>query len=200
MKVSMYHRFAVWLVPRAEDQQWLSAIISALANQYDAPIFEPHVTVYGGVYTPTDSLATLLPQVAPIAPPLTLTIQTIDQTADLFKTLFLVLAPHPALTLCSQRIQHQLQHPDNYLLQPHVSLIYKPLSARQKQTIIADLTLPSSSITFDTLKVVAPRSGSWRDFDTWHVLDSQPLGHGDRDRASAINRQSQTASPKLHFD
>jgi putative hydrolase of the HAD superfamily len=43
-------RFSVFLVPAADDRRWAEGVIRELAARYDAPGFEPHVTVYGGSY------------------------------------------------------------------------------------------------------------------------------------------------------
>lgn len=52
--------FSLWLVPSQNDYNLLAEIIRNLANQHNAPVFEPHVTIYTGAYTQKDNLKKLV--------------------------------------------------------------------------------------------------------------------------------------------
>lgn len=39
-------KVAFWLVPARQEASFLAQIIQALATQYEAPLFEPHVTIF----------------------------------------------------------------------------------------------------------------------------------------------------------
>ena len=39
--------YAIWLTFSQNDKKYLGKIIKKIAKKYDAPEFEPHITIYG---------------------------------------------------------------------------------------------------------------------------------------------------------
>ena len=56
----MKTKVSFWLIPSEEDRSFFQNIIDTLAQEYDAPAFTPHVTIYSGEYTADESLAELI--------------------------------------------------------------------------------------------------------------------------------------------
>lgn len=93
-------RFSVFLVPAADDRRWAQGLIHELAARYDAPSFEPHVTVYGGRFMAEPELEPVrqvLTEVAAETGPITLRITGLGTTEEYFRTLFVSFAEDPRL-------------------------------------------------------------------------------------------------------
>lgn len=168
----MNRPLALWLVPCAEDKKWLSEIISTLSTQYHAPLFEPHITLYGGRCTPSSSLSEIMQGIRLKSNVLSLDIQSIDSSDSLFKSLYLRFDTCSTLENLSQGFQNQLVDSEPYSLTPHLSLIYTQLTAKQRQKIISAMNFSYSKIGFNELKVVTPRSENWRDFNSWEIIQT----------------------------
>ncbi len=52
----MKTKVSFWLIPSEEDRGFFQEIIDTLSQEYDAPSFTPHVTIYSGEYAPGLSL------------------------------------------------------------------------------------------------------------------------------------------------
>jgi hypothetical protein len=50
---------AFWLMPAAREREFFSGVIAELAARFDAPVFEPHVTLFGGEADERQVTATL---------------------------------------------------------------------------------------------------------------------------------------------
>jgi hypothetical protein len=63
---------------------------------------------------------------------------------------------------------------------PHVSLLYKKLPMKRKTQLASSITLPFSTVTFDTVQIVRcslpVRTRS--DVESWQILGSQALEAG----------------------
>ena len=170
-------RFALWLVPAEPVRAELAAIIRRFAKQYDAPIFDPHVTVYGGCFTGADAMCELLDAVVTNVPPVTLTVTKLDWTAEFFKTLFIAFEHNDELANLSEQMRRGLSRPAPYGLQPHLSLLYKQMPTDQKRRIIADLGPLPSRIACDETRIVSPANptAAWRDVSGWRTITTQSL-------------------------
>ncbi|NEQ22951.1 MAG: cyclic phosphodiesterase-like protein, partial [Microcoleus sp. SIO2G3] len=51
----MKTKVSFWLIPSDEDRSYFQEIINTLAQEYDAPAFTPHVTIYSGEYAQEES-------------------------------------------------------------------------------------------------------------------------------------------------
>ncbi|MCG9892234.1 MAG: hypothetical protein MH252_14315 [Thermosynechococcaceae cyanobacterium MS004] len=160
-------QFALWLTPIPSDRRWLSKIIQDYAAAYDAPMFEPHVTVYSGIYSAQDDLPKILSQRVVPQLPIALEVTGLGYTENFFRTGFITFAPNEALTALSHGIRDRLQSPTDYRLEPHLSLVYKDLSLDQKRLAMLRIILSVEFITFDTLKVVTPSAQDWFDISGW---------------------------------
>jgi hypothetical protein len=167
MATPVTSKFAVWLTPAPSDRRWLSKVILDYATEYNSPVFEPHVTVYSGLYSPEDQLETAMAQAVEPLKPLTLQILGLNYTPDFFKTGFIAFSPSDGLTQLSHQIRDHLHNPMDYVLEPHLSLIYKDIPVEQKRLAMLRFILSISTVTFDTIKVITPSNQEWMDIPQW---------------------------------
>jgi hypothetical protein len=98
----------------------------------------------------------------------------VKHSAQFFKTVFLQIEPSVALRTLQRQLLAALDNPDAYAFEPHLSLIYKTLSAATRAQI-ASMAAAPSSFACDELRVVVPSEHGWDDVLGWRVLYAQPL-------------------------
>ncbi|GIX48170.1 MAG: hypothetical protein KatS3mg131_2381 [Candidatus Tectimicrobiota bacterium] len=170
-------RLSFWLIPAAQERAFFEALIARLAHQYEAPIFVPHVTVYASESTPEDDAAAILAQALAGMPPLHLRVTGIGYSKAFTQTLFVRFAPCAALEALSARLRARLARPSPYVLQPHLSLLYKHLPAEEKRRLAATLTLPGPTVRFDTAAAIAAaaETRTRQDVERWQLVCTYPL-------------------------
>ncbi len=77
---------AFWLRPAAEERDFFVALIERLARDFDAPMFEPHVTLFAGRMDERRALEIL--HQLPSAPPVPLEVESVAFSSEFTKTLF----------------------------------------------------------------------------------------------------------------
>ena len=78
---------AYWLIPSEAAHRFFQRIINDLARRYDAPVFEPHVTIYVEA-DHVDAASRALARAVHECTRITLNPTRIDQSEQFTKTLF----------------------------------------------------------------------------------------------------------------
>jgi 2'-5' RNA ligase len=154
---------------------FFASVISTLASRFDAPLFEPHVTVYAGRKGAEDPSETL--RAALVAcQPFRLSVRGIQSANEFTKTVFAQFEPSPELSRLKSGLQAAAGG-EKYELNPHLSLIYKGMSEAKKTEIATSIHLPFTEVLFDCAKaVVSPLPiRSREDVEAWRVVASQSL-------------------------
>ena len=164
-----------WLCPTGTTRGTLSAIIKGLAARFDAPVFEPHVTVFAAAASNKDP-AEVLEEIQ-LTGPLQLAVGSLESSDEFTKTLFIQLEPNAALSRVSEDLRRASVTKSEYQLNPHLSLIYKNMSPHEKQELAAQIYLPFSEIAFDSIKaVLIPAEIKTReDVETWRTIAERNL-------------------------
>ncbi len=144
---------AYWLIPSEPAHSFFQRIINDLARRYDAPVFEPHVTVHVGA-DQVDAAAKALEKVASECDLVRQTPLRIDQSDEFIKTLFVQFAMTAELGKINGIIRNAANDSSRYELKPHLSLLYKNLPAASRSDLAASITLPFSEVTFGAIKAV----------------------------------------------
>jgi hypothetical protein len=146
-------------------------MINHLAQTYEGPVFEPHVTLYSGTYAPDERFDAILAQAGSEAEPLRLHVDTVSYTAQFTKTLFVQFQPSLRLSRLSDRIRAHASQPFDYVLDPHLSLMYKCMSEAEQRRIAASIRVPLDTVTFDEVCVtVTPTpTRSPQDVARWEI-------------------------------
>jgi hypothetical protein len=150
---------ALWLLPREPVATVCRQTVERLAQQYDAPIFLPHLTlgVVDKVPRPfQESLST----------PIVLRAGGVFSSALFTQTLFIRFRISPALAA----LRHLLGLGGEY--DPHLSLLYQNLSTDERATLTASLKLPFAEVEFDRVVAVRcanPTTGR-ADIEAWQML------------------------------
>ena len=152
-------------------------IINYLALQYDAPVFEPHVTIYVGADS-TDAVDTTLSKGARDCQPIVLQALEVSHSDEFIKTLFVEFGLNSKLRQLNQVICSAAQIPSEYELKPHLSLLYKRMSVQERRPLARSIEVPFSQVLFDSLKAVRCISPtrSRADVEAWRVVAEKRLG------------------------
>ena len=171
---------AYWLMPSEPARGSFQQIINDLARRYDAPVFEPHVTIHVGA-DQTDAADKALRDAANECKPIGLTPLGIDQSDEFIKTLFVQFAMSAELSKINSIIREAANDSSQYELKPHLSLLYKNLAVATRRELAASIDVPFSEVTFDVIKVVSCVSPakSRADVESWRVIAAASLS-GDR--------------------
>ena len=167
---------AYWIIPTDPARSYLQNIISDLAQRYDAPCFQPHVTVHVGANC-TDTVHGVLSKVASGCEQIVLQSLEVSGSSEFIKTLFVQFAMSRQLQLLNQSICTAAQDSSDYELNPHLSLLYKRISIQDRRLLMRSLEIPFSDMTFDSLKAVRCISPtqSRADVEAWHVVAERNL-------------------------
>ena len=148
---------AYWLIPCEPACSFFQRIIIDLALRYNAPIFEPHVTVHVGA-DHADAAAQALEKAASECELVKQTPLRIDQSSEFIKTLFVQFAMTAELRNINGIIRHSANDSSHYELKPHLSLLYKNLPAATRSELAASITVPFPRL----LSIHFKRSGVFR--------------------------------------
>jgi 2'-5' RNA ligase len=167
---------AYWLIPSEPAYTLFQRIINDLARRYDAPVFEPHMTVHVGAGQ-GDAAEMVLGEAARECKPIGLTPLRIDQSEDFIKTLFVQFAMSAELRQINDAIREAANDSSQYELKPHLSLLYKNLAAATRRELAASINVPLSEVTFDAIKAmrcVSP-TRTRGDVDAWQIVTVKEL-------------------------
>jgi hypothetical protein len=177
----MHERISYWLVPAAGDKERFEEIIRQLAAAFDAPVFEPHVTVYSGPLSPRDNPREVVAATAAETFELVLRSNGIAHSEPFTKTLFVEFAANEILTQLSEALKQRSAQSVQYELKPHLSLIYAPLAPAARSRLADEIVLPST-VRFDALKAIlsSEHVRTREDVEAWRVVAESRLTLGAR--------------------
>ena len=167
---------AYWLMPAEPARSFFASVIADLATRFDAPIFEPHLTIYASEQR-NDSPADVLSRALADCHPLRLSVRGIQYSDEFTKTLFVQFESSPALSrLCHALQQASALHAE-YQLNPHLSLVYKKMALSAKVDVATSIRLPFTEVLFDSAEaIISPaRVESREDVEAWRIAAVQRL-------------------------
>ncbi len=130
--------YSFWLVPEQSLKSRLGSIIRRLATNYDAVEFEPHVTIFSGS-SDDDEIRDTAPGVASRFSVVELTPRKLDFSSSYTKTLFIDFYESAVARHMFDAIKHGTAQPSAYVLNPHLSLLYKTMPAAAQAEICGTL-------------------------------------------------------------
>lgn len=168
-------QISFWLIPSIRYRCSLSQTIRSLAIKHGGPVFEPHVTVYSGLFEEKQYGGAL--HSASAIGKVVLAVKTIEFGQEFHKAMFVSFFKHEALAVLSRVIA---THSANslYSIQFHLSLFYGSLNESQEKKMELDARINWTSIEFDELRAVhTPKViTETADLAEWNVLGSVKLG------------------------
>ena len=173
----MNTKVSFWLIPSEEDRAFFQNIIDSLGQEYDAPSFTPHVTIYSGEYTPDDNYAELIQKSIKEVNSFSLKVEKIGYTEEFTKTLFVQFFPCAILSDISETLRKSSSKPSDYILNPHLSLIYQQLSETIKEDLTNLLSINKSEVFFNEVMAISTPGliQATEDVENWEVICTRKL-------------------------
>jgi 2'-5' RNA ligase len=168
---------AYWLIPAEPAYSFFQGVINDLARRYDAPVFEPHVTLHVGA-NHAGVVESALSKAARDYERIALKTRGVSHSSEFIKTLFVQFAPSTHLRQLNQIIRTAAQDSTNYKLNPHLSLLYKTMPNAARRELVDSIMAPFSEAAFNALKAVRCISPtqSRADVEAWRVMSARDLG------------------------
>jgi hypothetical protein len=174
--VTAYTEFTLWVTPSEPLCSLLRSTIFRLAARFDAIEFEPHVTVFCGP-SADDEARAVARRIATQFAPIELVADRLDHS-DLFtKTLFVQFEESACLRHMFEVAATNFSRGSDYVLNPHLSLLYKKQPARSREHLCETLGAPMGVYTFDRIRMIETElpiedEGPIR---RWRVVCDEPL-------------------------
>ena len=160
-----------WLCLAEPERSQFARLIGDLAVRFDAPTFEPHVTIHA-TSANRENPGTVLEKMLKGRGPYRLSVRGLDYSDKYTKTLFVQLAPDAALAQLGEDLRRASVSPGDYRLNPHVSLLYKTMDEETKRRLTTSIILPFTAVNFSRVKaVLSPAEIKSRaDVEAWRLI------------------------------
>ena len=128
--------YSIWLMPSKTDLAYLSTIIQSLGRKYDAPVFEPHCTLF----SPITDLKSAMKVIDTFdSQPFQVKSVGLNHSDVIWKTVFIELEMNDQLEWLNQKFSDIFVI--DYEFKPHISLIYQSIPSKKRNAIIGTLDL-----------------------------------------------------------
>jgi 2'-5' RNA ligase len=167
---------AYWLIPAEPAHSFFQGAINDLARRYDAPLFEPHVTIHVGA-NHIDAAEHALSKAARECQSITVKALGIDHSDEFIKTLFVQFALNTKLQQLNTIVRSAAEDSSQYELNPHLSLLYKNMPAAARRELARSIKVPFSEVVFDELQAVrcVSPTRTCADVEAWRVVATKQL-------------------------
>jgi 2'-5' RNA ligase len=166
---------AYWLIPTEPARNFFQGVINDLARRYNAPLFEPHMTIYVGLDR-VEAEAVIAKAVSGYRL-VQAKVLKVCQSGEFIKTLFVQFALARKLQQLNETIRDAAQDSSVYQLNPHLSLLYKKMSILARRQLARSIEVPFSEVTFESIKAVrcVSPTRSRADVEAWRVVAAKAL-------------------------
>jgi 2'-5' RNA ligase len=167
---------AYWLIPTEPARSFFQGVINDLARRYNAPVFEPHMTIHVGP-DGVEAEVVIAKGVSGCRVAQAKVLK-VCESGEFIKTLFVQFALDRKLQQFNETIRHAAQDSSDYQLNPHLSLLYKKMSILARRQLAHSIKLPFSEVTFESIKAVrcVSPTRSHADVEAWRVVAVKSLG------------------------
>ena len=164
--------YYLWLTPQSDVRDRFAEVIRKLSQTYHTKLFEPHITLVGGITGPEDELIAKTEKLARRLTRLTIKPLEIQYLDEFYRSLFLLVTPTEALINANKLAKQQFGLPVDEEFMPHLSLFYGDLTVREKEKIKGRLNSKLLA-PFHVDKIVLFCTIS--EPDKWYTVQSFPL-------------------------
>jgi hypothetical protein len=155
MKRASHTAVVYWLTPAPAEHELFADIIRILAEELDAPLFAPHLTLF---VSPEDRKVATQGVEELEVQSFSLSIRDVQFSAAFTKTLFVRFRPSAALHHLVAEMQRRAGAPLKKISDPHLSLCYsRTLSVKSKRELASAIKLPLRKVVFNCVKLVVSR-------------------------------------------
>jgi 2'-5' RNA ligase len=142
----------------------VSRLIRELAERLGTPVFEPHVTLLGGLTGSSDEILERAGRLAAETPAFSIRLGALGGQDEYFRCLYLEVEKTPELLDLHRRALGSFEARETGPFFPHVSLVYGDLSRAEKDRLEATLETPKRACRSVALeaRLTDGEVASWR--------------------------------------
>lgn len=164
-------KYSIWLQPPEPVFSELQKIIKDLARQYNAPVFEPHMTVLGGFEYDLEELVSKVKTVTSQIQDIELSLGPVSFSTTYYQSVFVRVNSSAVLMQLNLDVKKALGF-ENELFMPHVSLLYGKHDMATREKIVYDLNIKQTSFIVKNA-VIVPVTDNEKD---WKPVSVIPFG------------------------
>jgi hypothetical protein len=168
--------YYLWFKPSGTAYDILACTIRDLANQVGGPVFEPHVSLIGGLEGTEEELIHQTEQFARQVEPFTIVLTEPSYGDEHFHCIFMLVEQTTPI-MNAYALARDFFHKPNQAFVPHLSLAYGSYPDSQKRLIIGKLP-PDVRACFDVSTLYLIRADS-PDPKNWHQIATAPITSPD---------------------
>lgn len=126
-------------MPSGETHQRLARLIFRLSEEYSTPLFEPHITLLGGLTATEDRLQSLSHQLAARLTAFEVPLTRADYLDEFHRALFVRVAEIEPVMNANRQARDVFGREQGSAYMPHLSLLYGNLSQDLKEEILSKI-------------------------------------------------------------
>jgi 2'-5' RNA ligase len=164
--------YSIWLMPENPVKKQIQKKINYLGSDFNGPIFEPHVTLIGGVLGDEKMLIEKTRKISRNIQPFKIIFDDIHYLNEFFRSLFIKIKYNKDLVASRKAASKELGFIEEYYL-PHLSLIYGDYTIKQKEKMISSFGSVSDSFEVNNIYLAHNDELNLK----WRVIMSFPLNN-----------------------
>jgi 2'-5' RNA ligase len=132
-------QYFLWAIPDGEAYEQYGELIRRLGQQYQGPLFEPHVTVLGGIEGEEAGIVDQVRMLAEKISPLSIELQQSAYDTEYFRCVYFHVKETPALLAANLQAQVLFGKNPVSPFQPHLSVMYGEIPNGIQQEVLKAL-------------------------------------------------------------
>ncbi len=167
----MKNLYSLWITPSGQLKTGLQKIINSLADEYNSPKFEPHMTLLGDVEMDLESMVEKTKALASKLAPFQVELGQASFSTTYFQSVF-VRVKASAQLMRANLAAKEIFEQDNNVFMPHISLLYGDHDMELREEIASKISLPETKL-FEADKIII--TPSTQDPKDWEHLAEVPF-------------------------
>jgi len=159
--------YALMIIPPEDVFDRLKTVIKNLSEKYDAPEFDPHITLISEIHKPEDYMLQKCDELAGSLKPFRVKLNVLGYLDKYYQCVFLLAEKSHELMEANQQAREVFELPPDKNYMPHISLLYgDKYTETTKQQIIDEIG--EVSIEFDVNSLFLDHSSGDIPIEDWH--------------------------------
>jgi 2'-5' RNA ligase len=139
LSIKDVEKFALWIIPEEIACRRLKEVIDRLSQEYSTPVFEPHLTLLGGLTEAEDILAKKASVLGRALKPFVIQLGIPDYRDEYYRSLFLKASETNDLMRAYEISCRVFSRSSTPPFEPHVSLMYGDLPKETREKLVSDI-------------------------------------------------------------
>lgn len=166
MEVMRSDGYTLWLMPTGEQYNKFADLIRRLGQEYDAPVFQPHITLLGEFPQTEEEAMRLTQSLVTNQKPFPISLREIDYQEYHFRALFVKVDRTPPIVNLHERAKKLFSMEQIPPYMPHLSLLYGNYPVEVKKEIIKAIGQDQTT-TFEARAIYLIKGGEVKD---WKIV------------------------------